>query len=458
MKKLFSMLSMLVLIIGLTGCTADLETSITDLEAKIVTLEQEKTALETSVTALETTVQTKTDSMVALETEIMDLEAQITALQGQIFDNVLTFTLTDEFGQFTSKTVGYNDDFEGSAFDLLNANFTVGFSVSDFGTYIYSLENLNPTTGNYISLAKNGEPSMVGIDGVTYEDGDIIEFSILWYDASEKAVFDGVHLFLNNQVANYVNATSIDYNVLAGLALLGKTTDYITKEEATTYVEGLTLTTVADYYKAITILKSVDADASALYTDLSEMVTPGAYGQTAYGLLALSNSDLDYTAFLQSALTDLSTVSPYDSGLDTGGISVVALSLHVEETGVQALVDDYVNWIKMDQLETGGIKTRDSVWGDTTYPGTENAASMSQVILALLANDIDPTGTDFTKTSGDLMSRLCEFQNVDGSFNWLIDAEDADLAFSTPQAFLALAAYYTYSNNGGVAVNPYYFQ
>jgi hypothetical protein len=48
------------------------------------------------------------------------------------------------------------------------------------------------------------------------------------------------------------------------------------------------------------------------------------------------------------------------------------------------------------------------------------------------------------------------FQTDTGSFDWdLEDDVPEDLMFSTPQAFLALAVYQTYSNNGYEAVHPF---
>ena len=80
---------------------------------------------------------------------------------------------------------------------------------------------------------------------------------------------------------------------------------------------------------------------------------------------------------------------------------------------------------------------------------------MSQVIMGLIANNIDPTGDDYTKGTNNLISRLTEFQTDTGSFYWVLgDDVTEDLSFSTPQAFLALVVYQQYSNTF-TAVNPY---
>jgi outer membrane murein-binding lipoprotein Lpp len=460
MKKLFSALTLLVLILGLTGCasTQELEGQIDDLTAQVNELNGQILVYEDRIPALESINEGNTEEIEELEAQIEELEAQIAALQALIFDNTITFQIVDADG-VSNATVGYNDDFEGTLFDLLDSELEVGYSESEYGKYIYSLESLNPSNGSYIAFFKNGEPSMVGVETATYEDGDVFSFEISWYDATEEAVFNAIELFIAEQASNYVNATTIDYNVLVALDLMGVLENYVTKAEVEAYVGIQNPSTVQDYFKLIVMLEAVDSDTSAYYTALNNNVTVGAYGQTAFGLLGLDagTHTEDYSVYVASALSDLDTTTPYDLGLDAGGISLVALSNYQDETGVDTLISDFVDWIKLDQLESGGIKTRDITWGETVYPGTENAASMSQVILGLVANGIDPTGTEFTKANGDLVSRLCEYQTATGSFDWdLTDDIDEDLAFSTPQAFLALVTYYTYSNTFA-AVNPYNF-
>ncbi len=438
MKKLFSILTLLVLIIGLTGCES--ESEIADLEAQVLDLETQISSLQ--------------EDNNSLEDDITDLETQLQDLQELLFDNVITFTFTDIFGNNINSTIGYDDDFEGTLFDLLDDNFEVGFTESEYGKYIYSLEELNPINGSFIAFYKNGAMSMVGVEQATYTNGDVFGFEISWYDTTEQAVFNAINLFLDEQVDNYLSETYIDYSIVLGLSVLGKLEEYISDETITTYISGLTPSSITEYFKIIMILEAANLDATSYYTALNNIVAVGGYGITAYGLLGLdanSHSE-DYTSFVSAALSDLNTNTPESLGLDSGGISLVALSNYTTETGVATLITDYATWIKDDQLESGGIMTIDFGWGTS-----ENAASISQVILGLVANGIDPTSADYTKINGDLVSRLTEFQTETGIFDWdLTDDVADDAAFSTPQAFLALAVYYTYSNTY-TAVNPFDF-
>jgi hypothetical protein len=223
-----------------------------------------------------------------------------------------------------------------------------------------------------------------------------------------------------------------------------------------TLVDDSALVTISDYFKAIMKLNVVGVDSTELITELNAIVVPGGYGQTAYGLLAMDSitTSVDYSTFVTAALADLNTTTPFDLGLDAGGISIVALSNYSD---IGTLISDYTTWISTSQIDSGGLVTRDVVWGETTYPGTENASSMSQVILGLVANGIDPTGTDYTKGTNNLIYRLLEFGTDTGSFDYIkTDDLDEDLMFSTPQAFLALVSYQVYANTYS-EVNPFDF-
>ena len=374
-------------------------------------------------------------------------------------DFEVLFTFTDENQSETIETVVFNDDFEGDFQELMEDNFNLNVSVSDYGTTLLSIEHLSPKTGAYVAISKNGEMSNVGIDLIEFTDGDSFEFDVVWWDDTEKAVDEAIKLFLENLASDYVSSTVIDYNVISALKLLGVADQYLSSSEAVSLVSEDALVTVNDYFKAIIKLQSVGANTDDLYSDLSLIIAPGMYGQTAYGLLALDSNvhTADYSTFVISALADLNITTPYDSGLDAGGISLVALSNYTDETGVEELITEFTDWITSSQLDSGGVKTKDITWGDTVYPGTENAASIAQVVMGLIANGINPTGENYTVEENNLITRLLEYQTSTGSFDWAFDDEfEEDLVFSTPQAFLALVVYQTYSNTYE-AVNPYNF-
>ena len=473
MKKLFSLAIVLLTVMVLTGCEDNEQIQqIADQLAQITELQDDLSDLQTSITEKTNEIQEqaaqiledaqslqdKADEIAALEQEILDLEAQLAELQAQVFDNVITFQLNDEEGLSEAITVGYNDGYTGTLFDLLDSKLTVGYTESEYGKMINSINELETMYGNYIAFYKNGEPSMVGVETATFTDGDVFSFQVEWWDMSAKAVNDAIELFLENQADSFVNETSINFNTLMALELLGETDEYVTDQEIFNIVDIASMTTLAEYYKGsymLDIAGMTNAPTLTLLNDNSGTAMSWDYWYTLMTFNTFDNTLSNFTT-LETTVLDYyqaDGTSPYDLGVDAGGMALLALS-HYDTTEVDALINEYATWISTDQLESGGFTTRDSVWGETTYPGTENAASMSQIILGLVANDINPTGTEYTQGTNNLITRLLEFQNTDGSFDYLFEDENADLMFSTPQAFLALVTYQEYLNQG-VAVNPY---
>jgi len=355
-----------------------------------------------------------------------------------------------------STTHLFAEGYEGTLFDLMNEFYEMTYSESEFGIYLIALEDLYPKNGSYIAISENGEMAMSGIDQLTVEDGDNFTFEIIWYDSLLQEVDELITLFLDHHVEQYVNQAYIDVNVLSALYLLGIEEEYTTTLDLSTMdmFDASMLSTTADYFKAVTALGLLGEDTNELIDDYAETATPGPYGETAYGLMIILHNAGEYGGLIEMFEEDLNLNTPYSLGLDAGGISLVALA-NTNFENKQILIDQYSSWIQEFQLDTGGIKTRDMTWGENTYPGTENAASIAQVIIGLLANGIDPAGSDFTVGEANLMSRLLDFATEEGSFDYLLDDDiDEDLMFSTPQAFLAIVMYQEYKTLGS-SVNPY---
>lgn len=450
MKKLFSIASILLLAFTLVGCDEIALTAeeITTMQEELQEKLDEISTLTENVTALQETVE-------GYEDEIADLELQIEQLQALIYDNVITVTFDDGYGTFISGTIGFNEDYEGTLLDLLDENYDVQYTNFEYGSFINGIEGIATMQGNFISLGKNGETAMVGVDAITFDDGDVFSFELEWWDTGLQAVYEGIQLFLDNHASSYVNSTTADYAVVAGLSMLGVLDEYITQSEMEALIDTSTLLTNTDYFKAIIRLNAVGSDTSSLYDTFAGIATTGSYGATAYGLLAMNCTEntAHFGPFEIVAMESYDTESPYDLGLDSGGITLLALSEYAGDTDVDYMIAEFATWIQEDQLDSGGIMTRDMGWGSS-----ENSASIASVILGFVANGINPAGTVYTQGTNTLVSRLLEFQTSTGSFDWdLTDEYDEDLMFSTPQAFLALVTYQQYANTMG-AVNPYSFK
>lgn len=123
------------------------------------------------------------------------------------------------------------------------------------------------------------------------------------------------------------------------------------------------------------------------------------------------------------------------STVDVTAMTLTALSLYRDVTGVHAAVEKAVAWLSDVQLDNGGFN--DS--GD-------NSESVSQVIIALSSNGLDSAA--FAKSEGhSALGHLLSFRQADGGFAHMSDLGTNGMA--TEQALLALLAYDSYTNKTG---------
>lgn len=445
MKKLFSTLLMLLVVFTLSACTDETSTyklQIAELQELVDELNAEKAD--------------NLPEIERLEEEILELQEDLDELQAMIFDSVLNVSLKDEKGNVELYPIGYNDDYTGTLIDLVYSEIAIEYTDSGFGNYITSVGGMDTQMGNYVKMTLNGQMTSVGIDDLAYFDQDVLGFEISWWDEELHSLDTAIDLFLENQAANYVNDESVDYNVALALNILGIADDFVSEDEVLAlYPENKVYSSTRDYFKGIMALETFGLDSSGLMEELTSLASVGIYGKTAYDLIGLNaySHNGDYSSFEASAIADLTTINtPLTLGLDSGGMALVALSNYKEVANVQTVVDEYLSWVSTDQLATGGILTVDNGWGSS-----ENAASISSVIIGMVSYGENPAGTDYTKDGNNLVSRLIDFQNDDGGFKYLIADDASDLMFSTPQAFLALVMYQEYKHQFDVAINAYNF-
>jgi len=359
-------------------------------------------------------------------------------------DEVGSIEVTIEIGE-ESFTHSLSEEYEGSLFDLIDSEYDLTYSESEYGVYMLSLESLTPKNGAYIAIYENGDMAMSGVDQLLLEDGDVFAFDVVWYDLVLEEIDLAISMFLDNYVTNYVNEDYVDVHVVSALRILGMVDRYLGDIDVASMpmMDIDALETTSGFFKAVTVGSVLGEDVMSYIDAYAEMASVGPYGETAYGLMILEQSTDDQN-LLDTFEDDIKINTPYSLGLDAGGVSLVALSTR-DFAEKQALIDEFVGWIQEAQLATGGVKTRDMTWGETTYPGSENAASMAQVIIGLLANGIDPSAEDFTVGDHSLMSRFMDFHTGDGSFDYVFDDDlENDLMFSTPQAFLAMVMFQEY--------------
>ncbi|ERJ12887.1 DUF4430 domain-containing protein [Haloplasma contractile] len=481
MKKIMSLISIFLLSLVLVACQNDeLTSQIEDLESKLTSLETESkeksddlTVLQSEITSLKEIIAGLDTTDTNQQTTIDDLKSRLEALEEIYFDGIITVMIDHENDEFDFyKSIAYKSADELTLFELIKDNVTLSYEESTFGNFITGIGGLSPKTGAYIALYKNGEMALKGVDEISYDNGDLFKFKVEWFDQTEQAVDTAINTFVDNYASDYVNSESVDYHVASALYQLGILNDYVTLDEVTELYKGFDAANIneslrgKELFKAITIVTAVggnptDVDGNDLVEQLINEAPIGIYGTTALGSLALNAYDhgKDASTYEAAIITDLTTTNkPINSDVDTAGLTLIALSDYTDNDTVGAVIDETITYLSTDkQASTGGITSTD-FWTDPDNPTeVENGASTAQVILGLLANGIDPTSEIFTKTDGNLITRLLDYQLEDGSFKYKTTDADSDTFFTTPQAFAALVMYQEFKNSDEATYNLYDF-
>jgi hypothetical protein len=160
----------------------------------------------------------------------------------------------------------------------------------------------------------------------------------------------------------------------------------------------------------------------------------------AFAVLALDLAQEEYD--VNSAMhalktyqnTDINDVDNYGKfggqydGVDSAAMALFALANHRNTEGVEESIQAGLDYIKKEQLPTGGFPGYDG----------ESSESIAMVIKALIALDINPLSEEWTKNE-NMLDALLKFKEGN-KFKSTIDSAYND--YSTKQAFSALADLY----------------
>ncbi len=106
-------------------------------------------------------------------------EGSVTIELYQAGDNPETDTVETEY-VYDSVTVDFTT--EDTLYMLLDEHFELDVEESDFGRYITSIGNINPTESNeYVAFYIDGEYAMTGIDDTPLVDGQVYAFRLESY-------------------------------------------------------------------------------------------------------------------------------------------------------------------------------------------------------------------------------------------------------------------------------------
>lgn len=336
------------------------------------------------------------------------------------------------------ETITYEDD-EIALLDLIDEVIDLDYQMSEYGAFISGIGNFYPrehgVTWNYwFSLYVDDEMSMTGLDQVELNDGIKISFiESTMLDEIDIWVDDMIELFIENHLEDYINETSIELNV--GLAY---------------HHLSLFNTAYEDVKDVVLTPTRLETDAlSGIYQNIVLDLIYGLDVTSNQALLEAQNVDNVYFALTQlnglmmtfsesikvdGLLHTLTTTTPEYMDSDYAGMLLQTLSFGdlENEDGVSLKIEEMLTYISENISNEGML----------AY-GNANASSTAQVILGLVAQGLDPRGEDYTVEGVDLIAALKTFQ-LETAFKYLLTSDDADLAFSTPQAFAALVMYKIY--------------
>ncbi len=253
-------------------------------------------------------------------------------------------------------------------------------------------------------------------------------------ETNSTIVDEPINQFLNKYAKNYLSKNfdglTIDYNVLRGIKILEsmddevKLSSYITKEDASKYIDSLDYSITSHFFKAAVIDKTFDMVSSKPKEALSNVTNVDSWSiNYCFGALDYYNVNEKLRSEL---LTKLQVINESDyRDADYAGITLaLTIREHFEKKPLLDLIKN--------SIVKGGVET----WGNI------NAASTASAIIGLLAEGIDIDKQYLDEAGNSLIVNLLSFEEG-GAFKWLKTGE-IDFDFSTPQGFLACVCYKKY--------------
>lgn len=147
-------------------------------------------------------------------------------------------------------------------------------------------------------------------------------------------------------------------------------------------------------------------------------------------LLSAQRNDGGFNSYLKA---DTEMFWTLDGEADSTGIVLQAAALFAGEEEFGLLINRALEFIKQNQLESGGF----GAWG------SESAESTAMIICGLCELGIDPLGADFTKGENNTLSSLEKFINEDGGGRCYDGSSNIMTSY---QMLMALNSYYRFGN------------
>ena len=344
-----------------------------------------------------------------------------------------------------SKVIEKDADFDGSSkgafLQVLKDNFTVVSYNSDWGTSLVSINGSVVDPYYYLSILENNEYSMVGVDDLVIDDGDVFDFKVVtWqtYDETDLLVDQVVYSFFKSGNINTLfPEAGFSYPLLAALNKFAKSGSYdeaivnLDLDNRAAYEELYkadfsTEATVSPLLKAALAKEAFGFNNDTIATGLNGLDS-GALNSLYYAPYYLMACSLNGTDPSNDVLGYYENLLDYETPCDSVLLALQAYALYQDE------FENYetkVATVLEKQKSAISEKGFNDEWGGI------NCASAAQLVLTLLSLELNPRDYE----GFDIVKALLAFEK-DGNFVYQEGAEEADLMFSTPQALAALLAY-----------------
>ncbi|MFJ5712910.1 DUF4430 domain-containing protein [Neobacillus sp. NPDC093127] len=362
-----------------------------------------------------------------------------------------------------------------TAFQLLQVALgpeKVGFSESQYGKMITSINGLEAEGTNYWAFYIDGQMASVGADSYALKSGNQISFQLeSWQDVPADGgaggdgqpnpnpnspagtVSDADLQAAVDAVSQYVLKSQIGEWEAVALKQAGKTipASYLEAVKALVKEREGKFTRITDTERYVLGILAAGGDPTNIEGyDLVQAIYNGNVTKqgligVSYALIALDSAEfsvpadalwtqdklVNYLAERQNADGGWAWDESATSDIDTTAMIVTALAPYRNQAGIKEKVDASIEYLAA-QYKAAKI---------------DNSSTAAQVIIALSALGMDANASLFASDNSSLFQYFLSFQNADGGFDW--QGGDVSDVFTTSQAFQALVAYQLFAQGKG---------
>lgn len=393
--------------------------------------------------------------------QTLDVQAAIALPSGSIYTPT-----------FVNEKVVIDNNKQSKGFTPLGVLEAIGakYEVNKEGSYVTSISGIGAKESDGWMYTVNGKEIMESADKCKLKSGD----KVLWYYATKSNQWkapsweellktqnqnERIDKALKNNLKYLTSLSSKDLNEWNSL-VLSKCGEKVSEENLNKFIKSIKdkkdKAQDTDYAKAIIALTAAGKDARVVDKELNLVEKLCKKGfiknnvfSEAYSLIALDCGKYEIKNVTDSVRKDLVknliTKSKDKKGwgfgnnvdLDTTAIVMTALAPYNDSVEVKECIENAAKTLANMQNKKGLYY---SEWTG------ESSESLSQAIIALTSNKIDPASKQFTKNGNNLISNLLSFANDKG---FMHNKGQVENIMSTSQATQALISYRDFVNNKG---------